>query len=248
MKFIVGRLIYVLLLTSSILFLDGFAMYLTMGVLSFIWLAIVGLGSANIRWDFFVKSVHSVPAGNLVLTFDDGPNEEYTPLVLDVLKKHNVKAHFFVIGKQCAMQKDLLKRIVEEGHQLGNHSFSHARNLGFTPTKKIVEDLKKTNTIIEEVSGEVPVYFRPPFGVTSPSISKAIKRTGMVSMGWTLRSLDTVAKSSQELLESLKKKTTTNGQIVLLHDRCKVTVDVLDDYIRFCKSKDLKFAILSSKK
>ena len=248
MKFVVGRLIFLLLVVVSILFLEGASLYISVGCVGIVWLTIISLGSANIRWDFFIKSIHSVQSGNIVLTFDDGPDEVHTPLILDVLKKQNVKAHFFIIGKKSVLQKELLKRIVKEGHSLGNHSFSHARNLGFTSTKKIIADFNKTNAIIKEVTGQVPLYFRPPFGVTSPGIAKGIKRTNMISVGWTLRSLDTVAKSSEELLMNLKRKTTNSGQIVLLHDRCKVTSDILDEYIDFCKSKELKFAILSPKK
>jgi hypothetical protein len=211
------------------------------------------LGAIYIGHNFFIRSINSLrdidavsgSESDIVLTFDDGIHPEWTPKVLDILKAHHVNAMFFVIGKNIKGNEDILKRLVEEGHTLGNHSFTHDRWFDLKSTRKMLSDLKQMNETAQQVLTNkwVPVYFRPPYGVTNPNLAKAIRQSGMISVGWNVRSMDTIAKSKEQLLEKLRKMTRP-GAIVLLHDRCPVTVDTLTDYIVYCKQQGFTFTTL----
>ncbi len=214
----------------------------------------VVLGAIYITKNFFIRSINSlydaetdhVMKSDIMLTFDDGIHPEWTPNVLDILKAHQIKAMFFVIGKNIDGNEKVLKRLLEEGHTLGNHSFTHDRWFDMKSTKEMLHDLEQMNEAAQQVLGDKwrPIYFRPPYGVTNPNLAKAIRQSGMISVGWNVRSMDTIAKSKEQLLEKLKKMTRP-GAIVLLHDRCQITVDTLTDYIVFCKQQGFTFTTLT---
>src|ERR1044072_483978 len=100
--------------------------------------------------------------GMLALTFDDGPDPRWTPASLDILKRENVPATFFIIGKNGQAYPDLMRRIVDEGHEIGNHSFTHP-NLGEIPLSLTELELNATQRLIESVTGRSTVLFRPPY-------------------------------------------------------------------------------------
>ncbi|MCC7030434.1 MAG: polysaccharide deacetylase family protein [Chitinophagaceae bacterium] len=214
------------------------------------------LGAIFIRMNFYIHSVNSVEefsafmpldanAKNICLTFDDGIHAVNTVRALDILKQFNIKAHFFIIGKNIEGNEAVLQRMQNEGHGIGNHSYTHSWNFDLKSTSAMEGELVRTNDRIKEVSGVTPVIFRPPYGVTNPNLARAIRNTQMISMGWNLRSLDTVAKSTEELLQKLKHKTKPNA-LVLLHERCDITVDVLTDYIDYCLREGYTFVTLKT--
>ena len=178
----------------------------------------------------------------LALTFDDGPAME-TAAVLDILKREKVVATFFVIGKNIAGNEELLQRMKAEGHSIGNHSFNHGFNFDWQSATNMQRELEATNAAIEQATGAQVTLFRPPYGVTNPNLGKAIKNTGMKSIGWNLRSMDTVAKDPQKLqrkiLSALKP-----ACIILLHDRCPITVNILPTLIQEIKKRGYEFATL----
>jgi len=207
--------------------------------------AIVSLGSYFIGFNFFI---HSEKKGNgVVFTFDDGPNPEFTPQILDVLSKFNVKATFFVIGKEAEKYSDLLKRIESEGHIVGNHSYSHSNFMPFFSAKKLQKDFEKSRNIIDGIIGKKPNYIRPPFGATSPRYTKMLRRVNFVSIGWSFRSYDTTEKDA----DSLVSKTLTaiekdNKAILLFHDTMEVTVKALPKILEKLKSNGIEIASLSA--
>ena len=211
------------------------------------------LGAIYIEQNFFIRSVNSLQDSNLpnikdtdiMLTFDDGIHPLWTPKVLDILQVQGVKAMFFVIGKNMEGHEEILKRLVHEGHIVGNHSLTHDMWFDMKSSAEMAAELEQMNSTVANILGKeyTPVYFRPPYGVTNPNLAKAIRQTGMTSVGWNLRSMDTVAKSKDQLLEKLKTLTRP-GSIVLLHDRCEISVDTLTDYIVFCKQQGFTFTTL----
>lgn len=214
------------------------------------------LGAIFIQLNFFVKSVNTVAMfpfktgideskKNICLTFDDGIHAINTPQALDILKRKNVKAHFFIIGKNIAGHEDILRRMHDEGHCIGNHSFHHGWNFDLQSTTAMQQEIDNTNKLIKANIGVKPTIFRPPYGVTNPNLARAIQNSQMLSMGWNLRSLDTVAKSREELLHKLKSNTKPNS-VVLLHERCDVTVDVLTEYIDYCLLEGYTFVTLKT--
>lgn len=221
-------------------------------------LTVLALGSMYIQWNFYLRSVNHLPFLNIkfdggqlsvqqsgkqvALTFDDGP-AEYTTQVLDCLKKEGVPATFFLIGKNIAGKENIVQRIKAEGHSIGNHSFNHGFNFDWQSAAKMLAEIEQTNEAITAITGTPVKLFRPPYGVTNPNLAKAIKNSGLKSIGWNLRSLDTVAKAPQPLLEKIMKKVKA-GSIILLHDRCAVTAELLPELIAALKKRGFDFATL----
>ncbi|HEY6143034.1 MAG TPA: polysaccharide deacetylase family protein [Flavobacterium sp.] len=180
---------------------------------------IIAIGSAFISLNFHLKAYCNNPLETekkIALTFDDGPNE-ITPQLLEVLKKNNAKATFFCIGKNIEKQPEILKRIVDEGHIVGNHSYSHSHFFDFYRKDRLIEEIQKTDALIETVTGKKAQLFRPPYGVTNPSIKRAIEVTKHKVIGWNIRSLDGILKNEKIIFARIKNRIAPGG-IVLLHD------------------------------
>ena len=154
-------------------------------------------GSAFIGWNYHFRSLNSNPEttqNQIAITFDDGPNAEFTPKILNLLKAYHAKATFFCIGKHIELYPDIFKSIIESGHTVGNHTYSHDNRFGFFSTEKVISELKQTNAIIKQQTGLVVKLYRPAFGVTNPRIKQALKITKLQSIGWNKRSLDTTKR------------------------------------------------------
>ncbi len=199
----------------------------------FIWVLITAIGSFQIKLNYHLQSLnhnYKTSENYISITFDDGPNSEFTPKVLALLKEYGAKATFFLIGKNAEKYPEIVSQIIDEGHTIGNHSYSHSKNFGFFSSEKVIAELNQTNSILKEIIGKDVKLFRPPFGVTNPNIKKALKNTGYSSIGWSKRSLDTTTLSEAEIL----KRITSNlkkGDIILLHDSSAKTVAVLEQLL-----------------
>ncbi|MCK9219799.1 MAG: polysaccharide deacetylase family protein [Bacteroidales bacterium] len=151
------------------------------------------------------------------LTFDDGPNPEKTPFILEILKKYNLKATFFCPGKNIQANMELATRIHEEGHIIGNHSFSHSKWFDFIPAYKMKAELLKTDQLIRDVTGKSPLFFRPPYGVINPMVSKTLRKMHWEVICWNIWSMDTLnlnsSKTMNKIISLLKP-----GGIILVHD------------------------------
>lgn len=203
------------------------------------WLSMTVWGSSDIRLGYFVKTYCNNPnekERKIALSFDDGPHP-VTEKVLDVLQKYNVKATFFCIGTQIEKHPEIFKRILAEGHLVGNHSYSHSNRFGIFSTQKVTEEIQRTNEIIHTISGKKVVYFRPPFGVTNPNIARAVAHTDHHVIGWNNRSLDTVIEDENKILKRVKSRVAPGG-IVLLHDTSQKTVNVLEQLLLFLQSEN----------
>ena len=199
----------------------------------FIWVLITAIGSFQIKMNYHFQSLnhnYKTSENHISITFDDGPNPDFTPKVLLLLKENNAKATFFLIGKNAEKHPEIVRQIIEEGHTIGNHSYSHSKNFGFFSAEKVAAELNQTNAILKKITGKEIKMFRPPFGVTNPNIKKALKTTGHFSIGWSKRSLDTTNLSEEKIL----KRITSNlkkGDIILLHDTSAKTVAVLEQLL-----------------
>lgn len=210
----------------------------------FIFSAILIGGVSIIKWNYFIPSINKVASGQVCLTFDDGPGIN-TSEILDLLKKENIKAMFFVIGKHCTEHPEMLKRIHEEGHVIGNHSYMHENKLGWSSTKLLVKDIESCNAQIQHITGIAPRFYRPPFGITNPRIARAVKRTNMQSVGWSIRTYDTAIKDLNKLTNRTLKKINAQGHIILMHDHCTHTPALLSEIIQSCRSKGIDFVTLN---
>lgn len=199
--------------------------------------AIIVWASFDIQLGHFVNSIthKRTRLKEIALTFDDGPTE-FTPQFLDLLQEKQIKATFFCIGKQIEKYPETFQRIIAEGHSIGNHTYSHSNSTGFLSTVKMVEEIKKCDEVMATTGNIKTHLYRPPFGVTNPSISKAIKRTGKKSIGWNVRSLDTVINDKKKIYKRVTGKIKP-GSIILLHDTSEKTYYVLVDLLLFLKEK-----------
>jgi peptidoglycan/xylan/chitin deacetylase (PgdA/CDA1 family) len=162
------------------------------------------------------------PAENVVaLTFDDGPNEPYTSQVLDILASYNIKGTFFVIGKNVELYPDTARRIIAEGHVVGNHSYSH--NANHALTEYGVKDLRLAQEVIVNITSVSPHLYRPPHGKKSPWELQAVKKEGLIEVTWSVSANDQHAlvflgEPSPETFAREIVKGTHPGEIILLHD------------------------------
>ncbi len=195
--------------------------------------AIVVWGSFDIGLGYFVNSIthKRTKIKEIALTFDDGPTE-FTPKFLDILKENHIKATFFCIGKQIEKYPDTFKRIISEGHTIGNHTYSHSNQTGFLSSAKMVEEIKKCDEVMLKTGNLRTDLYRPPFGVTNPNIAKAIKQTGKKSIGWNVRSLDTITEDENRIYRKVTKGLKP-GSIILLHDTSEKTYHVLVNLLVF---------------
>ncbi len=153
----------------------------------------------------------------IALTFDDGPNEPYTSEILDILKKYNVKATFFVLGKNIERYPDTAKRIVEEGHVIGNHTYDHPYLL-IQSKSHIKYEIEKAEQAILKATGTKPYLFRPPYGVTDNWIYHTVKEYGYVTVEWSVTGNNGGKEIRADVIEKDVLSRVTNGAIILLHD------------------------------
>jgi peptidoglycan/xylan/chitin deacetylase (PgdA/CDA1 family) len=158
----------------------------------------------------------------LALTFDDGPNPAWTPRLLDLLAAHDVHATFFMVGRFAQAEPALVQRIAKEGHLIGNHSWSHP-NLARTPANRVVEELKQTSGMLEQLVGKPVQYFRPPFGARRPFVLRTARDLGMIPVTWNAMTNDWSEPSADRIADQLKAKIETNSRRdrasnIVLHD------------------------------
>ena len=176
--------------------------------------------SYSIRSEIYLRSFCRKRTGEKViyLTFDDGPDPIQTPKVLKVLKEHQATACFFCIGHKIEGNEKLLQQMVAEGHLVGNHSFTHSGLFPLYRLSRMKKDLQTCQSELERVTSQPVTLFRPPFGVTNPTIAKAVRQLGYTSIGWNIRTLDTQQPSPEKVLDRIRKGLKP-GSIILLHDR-----------------------------
>ena len=149
----------------------------------------------------------------IALTFDDGPSRKYTPILLDGLKERGVHATFFLMGKNIEGEEDIVKRMSEEGHLIGNHSYEHIQ-LTKAGAKAVCEAVEHTQEQIEAITGKRPEYIPPPNGDWNEELEEEI---GMTPVLWSLDSLDWKLKDTGKIIRQVLKDV-KDGDIILLHD------------------------------
>ncbi len=163
----------------------------------------------------------------LYLSFDDGPDPEHTPRILDLLAAHGAHASFFLIGEHAERHPRLVERLVAEGHLIGNHSYSHPR-FGNLALSAQIEEITRTEHILSAFDGLARHRFRPPYGVLPARLVAhcAMQRRNIAF--WSFDSLDYQERTAEELVAMLRAQPPRTGDIVLMHDDRAHTVELLE--------------------
>ncbi|MES2572243.1 MAG: polysaccharide deacetylase family protein [Verrucomicrobiota bacterium] len=185
-----------------------------------------------------------VDGAYVAMTFDDGPHAENTPRLLDMLKKRNAKATFFVVGECAAQYPAIMKRIVAEGHEIGNHSWSHPL-LSKMGEGAVSEQLQRTHDAILGSTGVTTKLMRPPYGgFTANQRLWANKKWGYKTILWDVDPLDWKVRSASHVEGEIVRRT-VHGSIVLSHDIHKSTVDAMPATLDALSAKGYKFVTVS---
>jgi peptidoglycan/xylan/chitin deacetylase (PgdA/CDA1 family) len=229
---------FVLVLAPAITL--GFVSWKVLIFLSFAYSITLGWGVFDIGSQFFMPTFWKGKQGEVSFTFDDGPDPEVTPKVLAVLRETGVKAAFFVIGRNAEKHPQLLKRILDEGHVVGNHTFNHDYVLSKSAAEKQVTEGQDA---IEKIIGKKPVYFRPPFGVMNPKIADAVMKEHCTIIGWDLRSQDGRIRTKEATIDRVKAHL-KRSTVLLFHDTNPTTPDALREIIHLCIQNGMKIVSL----
>jgi peptidoglycan/xylan/chitin deacetylase (PgdA/CDA1 family) len=197
-----------------------------------------GMAAALPRRRFMVSGPTS--GNGVCLTFDDGPHPEHTPRLLDVLRAHGVKATFFMIGREVEKYPQIVRRVAEEGHAVGGHSFSHAAP-GETTARQLAEEVERTERLFEEVIGRRACLFRPPHGKLTGGKMWRLWRAGQGVMLWNVDPKDFACRSPQELAGKLDGRSLRGGDVVLLHDNVPHAIHALPAVIDAARGRGLSF-------
>lgn len=197
---------------------------LLLGVLAALVWASVDIGSG-----VYLKALCRAESADKVvaLTFDDGPDADSTPRVLDLLKRYDVRATFFVVGEQARQNPELIHRMVAEGHTVAGHSYYHLPQSTLWSSQRYTEELFRCNDVVARLTGLRMRLYRPPFGVTNPPIARAVKNLGLIPVGWSVRSLDTITKNRDRVVDRVMRGL-RGGDVILLHDRLENSEELLE--------------------
>lgn len=186
--------------------------------------------------DIVVNQEAVIEDKKVAITFDDGPSPMYTPGLLDGLLERNVKATFFVIGEEAEKYPAIIERMSKEGHEIGNHTYTHV-NLCCLCKEDIVSEVCHTNDVIEEITGERPIYIRPPFGSWSKDLGE---QTGMIEVLWDVDPKDWNTNDCEAVITRVLKKV-DDRNIILLHDSSQSSVDAALAIIDALKQQGYSF-------
>lgn len=157
-------------------------------------------------------------AGRTVaLTFDDGPHPDVTPAVLQILAEHGARATFFCIGERARAHPGIVRAIIDAGHCVENHSGRHPAGFAFMGPWAMSREIARAQTLLTELSGRAPAYFRAPMGMRNPAVGLVLAALDLRLVSWTRRGLDTIVRDPERVLKRLLRNLAA-GDILLLHD------------------------------
>ena len=190
-------------------------------------------------------TVFHVNAPAIALTFDDGPHAKNTPRLLDMLKERNIKATFFLIGRSIGAHPEIVRRIIAEGHEVGNHTWDH-KSLRAMSESGIADELQKTQDAIVAACGVTPLIFRPPFGAITKKQEQAVMdRFHYTAIEWEVDTNDWKAPRTIAKVHDTILKDTHAGSIILCHDIHEPTIDAMPTTLDELMAKGFQFLTVS---
>ncbi len=183
-------------------------------------------------------------SGKVSLTFDDGPDPELTPHILDILKENGVKATFFIVGKNAEKHPELIDRLIGEGHEVGNHTYNH-KYLGHSGPKQTEAEISECDSRIFEHSEYCSRLFRPPGGIMNDNISKVCSAYGYNVLLWSIDTRDWSGRSTQGICQEVFDNI-ADGSVILMHDGVRGhTAEALEVIIPKLRSMGYEFVTAS---
>lgn len=185
-------------------------------------------GSISLRSGLWVRAVWRSRSGRpeVALTYDDGPDPESTPALLDLLDERGVRASFFCIGEKVRAHPELMKRMRDAGHVIGNHSERHSFWTNFYGTRRMIEEVRAGQAALRDVLGEEARYYRPPFGHVSHATAPTVRALELELVGWQVRGIDTPTSDPERVAQRVLRGLRPGG-IVLLHDGARPAASVV---------------------
>jgi peptidoglycan/xylan/chitin deacetylase (PgdA/CDA1 family) len=186
---------------------------------------------------------HDHQEPTVYLTFDDGPNPLTTPPLLELLDRHDIKATFFLVGQECRKYPELVRRIFDAGHTIGNHTYSH-RLLPLLSTDQLRSEILRTNEVIEAITGQAPHIFRPPFGLMDDRAAAVLKECDMTPVYWGSAPEDWLAPGAHRIIRRVMWKI-ADGTLIVLHEGGHVaeqTITAASEIIARTRSLGYRFS------
>jgi peptidoglycan/xylan/chitin deacetylase (PgdA/CDA1 family) len=206
---------------AGLIFRPQWAEEIVIGViLNHVVLALLGMWPrTRLMGSNMIRLTHgAMERREIALTFDDGPDPDVTPQVLDILQAHDVHASFFVVGERAAAHPELIREISRRGHSVENHSLRHSNYFGFFGWRALKREIGATQEIVAGLIGSPPAFFRSPMGIRNPLVDPVTSRLGLRYVAWTRRGFDTVSSDPRTVLRRLERNLAA-GDILLMHDR-----------------------------
>ncbi|MBS1646979.1 MAG: polysaccharide deacetylase family protein [Bacteroidetes bacterium] len=244
-KNIILLVVLLVALLAGVYFLKYNPWILLIPCFVFLFIEVSGASMLAANFHFISTCTGGTKEKKVALTFDDGPHGAETEKVLTVLKKHEASATFFCIGKKAEQDRELILKIDKAGHLIANHSYTHSFFFNLQNTKMLQEEIDKTNACIEGIIGKKPLFFRPPYGVATPALGRAIKNTNMSSIGWDIRPFDTSIQNPEKIVKKITNEIKP-GSIILLHDRIRNSDKTVDLLLQFLSKNNYQVVSLDN--
>jgi peptidoglycan-N-acetylglucosamine deacetylase len=212
-------------------------------------LAAAGYNTMAPRSQLFGQTFIGAGEGSrqLALTFDDGPNDPWTPRLLEILNHQQIRATFFLIGRFVAQRPEIARQIAAAGHVIGNHTYDHP-NLIFAGAREVESQVRRCAEALQQAVGGHSNLFRPPYGGRTPQALRTVRRFGLVPVLWSVSGWDWDAQSAAQI-ENKVMGSVQGGDVILLHDGGhrhlgvdrSFTVDAVEQLIRRCRDQGFTF-------
>ncbi len=180
----------------------------------------------------------------IALTYDDGPNKNFTPRLIKVLREHDAPATFFWLGEQVEYYPDVARYVIEMGFEIGNHSFDHA-NLAKRSIPEIKEQIRSTRQTIQDTVGITPRLFRPPYGAVNRTLRGVAAEFDLDVIMWSLDTEDWRTSCTKEKIVNRVKENIRPGDIILMHDRNTRTIEATAELIPYLRNQGYRFVTVS---
>lgn len=250
--FYLATLASLTLLVHAIVVVPPPVEYAILALLAYMGLCAIGVLFA--RFSMFADVITLGPknARGIALTFDDGPDPEHTPKVLDLLDRYGAKATFFMIGKKAAAHPDVVREVQRRGHAIGAHSHEHNRVFALRSPRYVRGDLERCLTTLEEILGQRPTLFRPPVGHVSPTVGRVVRELELQMIGWSTKGQDGWSGAKPDDVVARVTPRLRDGAIVLLHDASErgdfvpASIEALPKILEEARSLGLSFVRVDS--